>query len=223
MLGTTERISDVCLVCRDIDAMIAFYRDRLGFRLRRRAEGFADFASAGVTLALWEARHIETHIGIAAGPRSGTHKVMVAVEVADAATVDARFREIDQAGVRTHGAPQAIRGTPMRSTSSIRRTTCGRSMRGCARRKTTRPSRADGRAPALQEHRRINVRLDALPVLSTPRFQFKRIGPGTARCLRCCRPRPSPMAASARRRRRSQRGTRRCLAPTSRPTTATSA
>ena len=46
-------ISDICLLVQDLDRAIAFYRDRVGFQLRRLAPGFADFFTAGVTLALW--------------------------------------------------------------------------------------------------------------------------------------------------------------------------
>lgn len=107
MLGTKEKISDVCMVCRDIETLIAFYRDRMGFRLRRRAEGFADFHAEKVTLALWEAAHIAAHVGIPVGEAGTEHKVMAAVEVADAATVDARYRELVDAGVETFGPPKA--------------------------------------------------------------------------------------------------------------------
>ena len=37
-------ISDVCVLCTDIERSIGFYRDKLGFRLKHRAESFADFA-----------------------------------------------------------------------------------------------------------------------------------------------------------------------------------
>ena len=108
MIGTKEKITDVCLVCRDLDGLIAFYRDKAGFQLRRRAEGFADFSSETATLALWDAGHIAQHVGIPA--RTGddnTHKVMVACEVADPDRVDARYRELLEAGVALHGAPKA--------------------------------------------------------------------------------------------------------------------
>lgn len=106
MLGKTEKISDVCLVCRDLETLIAFYRDRMGFRLRRKADGFADFESESVTLALWEARHIAEHVGIPVGEPGSERKVMVAVQVPDQDRVDARYRELVAAGVETHGAPR---------------------------------------------------------------------------------------------------------------------
>ncbi|MGF1626767.1 MAG: VOC family protein [Alphaproteobacteria bacterium] len=107
MIGTKEKISDVCMVCRDLETLVAFYRDRMGFRLRRKAEGFADFQAENVTLALWEASHIAEHVGIPLGEAGTDHKVMVAVEVADPGRVDDRYRELVEAGVETYGPPKA--------------------------------------------------------------------------------------------------------------------
>lgn len=57
-------ISDVCILCADVERSIRFYADKLGFRLLHRAEGFADFSGAGLTLALWEIDHISRNTGI---------------------------------------------------------------------------------------------------------------------------------------------------------------
>ncbi len=108
MLGGKAKISDVCMICRDLDRSIAFYRDKLGFRLRRKAEGFADFTSERVVLALWEAGHIAEHVGIEGAADDGTvHKVMTAVEVASAREVDEIHRSLSDAGVAMHGPPKA--------------------------------------------------------------------------------------------------------------------
>ena len=53
-LGQAKKITDVCLLVEDIQRTVDFYVDKLGFRLRRRAEGFADFHNGGITLAAWE-------------------------------------------------------------------------------------------------------------------------------------------------------------------------
>ena len=58
------KITDVCLLVEDIQRAVDFYTKVLGFRLRRRAEGFADFHSDGVTLAAWELDHINRHCGV---------------------------------------------------------------------------------------------------------------------------------------------------------------
>lgn len=49
-------ITDVCLLVRDLERSMRFYMDRLGFQLRHRAEGFADFTGAGVTLERFQGR-----------------------------------------------------------------------------------------------------------------------------------------------------------------------
>ena len=59
-----------------------FYKDKLGFKLRTRAKGFADFTSEHVALALWEIDHIANAIGISnkrAGP--GVHRAVAAIEL----------------------------------------------------------------------------------------------------------------------------------------------
>ncbi len=55
-------ISDFCLLVEGLDRAVHFYRDIVGFRLRRLAPGFADFFTNGVTLALWQADHMQTHL-----------------------------------------------------------------------------------------------------------------------------------------------------------------
>jgi catechol 2,3-dioxygenase-like lactoylglutathione lyase family enzyme len=108
MLGRTEKISDACLICSDLERSIAFYRDKLGFKLRRKADGFADFASEGVVLALWEAQHIARHVGISDAKHERlSHKVMMAIEVESAERVDTLHAELDSAGVELHGAPRS--------------------------------------------------------------------------------------------------------------------
>ena len=108
MLGGKAKISDVCMICQDLDRSIAFYRDKLGFQLRRKAEGFADFKSEHVVLALWEAGHIGEHVGIAESPVDpSVHKVMTALEVARAEEVDELHATLSANGVAMHGPPQA--------------------------------------------------------------------------------------------------------------------
>ena len=64
-----EAISDLCFLVQDLDRAIEFYRDRVGFKLRRLAPGFADFFTAGVTLALWQVDHMQSHLGLPPGLR----------------------------------------------------------------------------------------------------------------------------------------------------------
>jgi thymidine phosphorylase len=98
-------ISDVCVLCRDIESSIRFYRDKLGFRLKHRAESFADFIGAGLTLALWEIDHISRHTGIANVPGPGAHKACIAVWLPSPAEVDAAYRDLAAKGVPFQGPP----------------------------------------------------------------------------------------------------------------------
>lgn len=102
----THPITDICFLVADVERASAFYVDKLGFKPRRRAPGFADFKGAGVTLALWEIGHIAGHTGVS-GLRAppGVHKACAAVEFASPAAVDAAYRELSVAGVTFHGAP----------------------------------------------------------------------------------------------------------------------
>ncbi len=68
-------ITDTCVLVRDIEASIAFYRDKLGFALEHRAPGFADFTGAGHTLALWERTHIAEHAGVTVDPNASASVV----------------------------------------------------------------------------------------------------------------------------------------------------
>jgi catechol 2,3-dioxygenase-like lactoylglutathione lyase family enzyme len=91
-------ISDTCILVRDLEASIAFYRERLGFTLKHRAPGFADFTGAGHTLALWERRHIAEHTGVAVDLHASA-SLTVAVKMPDAATLDAAYAELSAKGV----------------------------------------------------------------------------------------------------------------------------
>ncbi|MBN9020794.1 MAG: VOC family protein [Rhizobiales bacterium] len=98
-------ISDVCVLCEDVERSVAFYRDKLGFVLKHRAEGFADFTGAGLTLALWEIDHISRHTGIADTRGPGAHKVCIAVKLPSPAEVDACYAELSAKGVPFAGPP----------------------------------------------------------------------------------------------------------------------
>ena len=61
-------ITDICILCADAEASVAFYTGKLGFRLARRAEGFAEFQGAGLTLAAWEIDHLAAEMPVRAPP-----------------------------------------------------------------------------------------------------------------------------------------------------------
>jgi len=97
------RITDVCILVEDLGRAMKFYRDLAGFRLRRHAPGFADFATDGITLALWERRHLAEHVGI---DTSGGRNSMTAVEVESPERVDVIHKELSDRGVRFLKPPQ---------------------------------------------------------------------------------------------------------------------
>lgn len=98
-------ISDVCILVQDVERSIGFYTHRLGFKLRQRAEGFADFAGAGLTLAVWEIGHISKHTGVSGRLGPGAHKVCVAVQLPGPEAVDACYDELFATGVPFQGPP----------------------------------------------------------------------------------------------------------------------
>ena len=98
-------ISDVCILCADIERSIRVYVDKLGFRPKHRAEGFADFSGAGLTLALWEIDHISRHTGIGNERGPGAHKACIAVHLPSPEEVDASYRELQERGVRFQSPP----------------------------------------------------------------------------------------------------------------------
>ncbi len=101
-------ISDFCLLVEDLDRAVHFYRDIVGFKLRRLAPGFADFFTAGVTLALWQVDHMQTHLNLPPGPKPlGAWRTMAAIQVADKDTVDNMQQELAARGVPFVVSPQA--------------------------------------------------------------------------------------------------------------------
>lgn len=107
MLGSKYPITDVCMTVRDVERSIAFYRDKLGFELRRSAEGFADFKADKVTLALWEIGHIAEHVGYDGVDESDhVRKCMVAFEVPGREDIDLLYETLSAKGVPFIGPPK---------------------------------------------------------------------------------------------------------------------
>ena len=105
--GQTRAITDVCILVENIGRTVAFYTEKVGFVLRRRAEGFADFTGAGLTLAAWELDHIHAHCGVSnRRAQAGAHKVCIAVELSESALVDDVYAELSAAGVSFCGPPR---------------------------------------------------------------------------------------------------------------------
>ena len=103
----TPPITDFCFLIEDVERSIAFYQEKLGFTLRTRADGFADFVTQNVALALWEIDHISAAIGISnarSGP--GVHKAVAAIELATGDEVDALYAQLLERGVVFLRPPQ---------------------------------------------------------------------------------------------------------------------
>ncbi len=98
-------ISDVCILCSDLETSVRFYVDKLGFTPKHRAEGFADFTGAGLTLALWEIDHISRHTGISNIRGPGAHKACIAIELSSPAELDRLYRDLSEKGVSFYGPP----------------------------------------------------------------------------------------------------------------------
>jgi catechol 2,3-dioxygenase-like lactoylglutathione lyase family enzyme len=108
MNSEASRITDVCLLVKDLDRAVAFYRDRLGFQLRRLAPGFADFFTDGVTLALWQVDHMQDHLGLkpGSGPGGGW-RTMAAIQVESSDRVLSMHRDLVARGVTFLVEPKA--------------------------------------------------------------------------------------------------------------------
>jgi len=103
---TPPRITDVCLVTRDLEAATAFYTEKLGFTLGSRMPGFADFAGPGVVLALWDAHKIRETTGVPSDTDGGGgHQVMLAAELESAAAIDRAYAELSERGVEFYRPP----------------------------------------------------------------------------------------------------------------------
>ena len=103
-LHALRNLTDVALFVANLERAIAFYGETLGFELKRRDVGFAEFQTNGVGLALWEVSDVTTALGLAETSRQGL-PTMVAVRVEAPASVDALYNELAAKGVTVVQAP----------------------------------------------------------------------------------------------------------------------
>ena len=103
-LDALRDLTDIGLFVTDLERAIAFYGETLGFELKRRDIGFAEFHTNGVGLALWEVSDVTQALALAETPRQGL-SVMVAVRVETADAVDALHDELATKGVTIVQAP----------------------------------------------------------------------------------------------------------------------
>lgn len=106
---TVAPVTAMCLLCHDIDAMLPFYTERVGFQVRRREESFVQFWKRfGINLCLWEIGHVVRHIGFEVWPRGDTtSKSACTVRCASRAEVDAIYRDLTAHGITPARAPHA--------------------------------------------------------------------------------------------------------------------
>ena len=103
-LEPLRNLTDIGLFVSDLERAIAFYGETMGFALKRRDVGFAEFHTNGVGLALWEVSDVTQALELAETPRQGL-SVMVAVRVETADAVDALHDELAAKGVTIVQAP----------------------------------------------------------------------------------------------------------------------
>jgi uncharacterized protein len=99
-------LTDVCLLVADVTRSVAFYRDRMGFSLKRLDTGFAEFWTRGVILALWQRDDIGTNLAQPDLLRGGA-SCMVAVRFETIGEVDAEYARLKDAGVTFLEPPHA--------------------------------------------------------------------------------------------------------------------
>lgn len=93
------QVSDICLLVPDVNQSVEFYRDKLGFSLKREDIGFAEFEVGGSTaFALWEATDIQQHLGKDVVSKEG-HWFMGAFEFQTAEELEAAYQELKSKGV----------------------------------------------------------------------------------------------------------------------------
>ena len=103
-LEPLRNLTDIGLFVSDLERALAFYGETLGFDLKRRDIGFAEFRTEGVGLALWEVADVTKALALAETPRRGL-SAMVAVRVETADAVDALHDELAAKGVTMVQAP----------------------------------------------------------------------------------------------------------------------
>ena len=88
-------ISEICLLVQDLDRSIAFYTEKLGFAIKRRADGFVSFESRGVSLVVWQSSYVPdeprqlTHT-----PSRSDHRACVSVRLPSGADVDRWYEKL---------------------------------------------------------------------------------------------------------------------------------
>lgn len=104
-LTALKSIKDICLLVENIERTVAFYTEKLDLKLRRRAEGFADFEMDGVILAAWEIGHLNSHTGVPNHAGRAGHKACIAIEMPSPDALDTLHQDLLDKGVAFQGPP----------------------------------------------------------------------------------------------------------------------
>jgi catechol 2,3-dioxygenase-like lactoylglutathione lyase family enzyme len=100
------RISGCCLLIDDLDRSVAFYTDKMGLVLHRKAYGFAQYEPRrGVHLSTWQIDYFCEHVGLPRQVHHALHKAMPCVLMSSAAEVDAAYKELSSRGVKFASVP----------------------------------------------------------------------------------------------------------------------
>jgi len=95
------------LIVKSVPASIAFYEGLLGFKVRRRAEGFVDFHANGIILAAWEREHIAAHTNVKLKEVPfGSYGQIIAVQLKNPSEVDMQVSALSSKGVPFFGIPK---------------------------------------------------------------------------------------------------------------------
>ncbi len=101
------RITDICLITRDLEAGVDFYTKKLGFQVSSRMPGFVDFVGNGIVLALWDAQRLITTTGVPGQVDEPSGRgVMLAIELESPAAIDQMHASLSAQGVELYGEPK---------------------------------------------------------------------------------------------------------------------
>ena len=92
-----KKVLAVWLIVSDIERSVAFYRDTLGLPLKSTEEGFADFKTEGIEVALGRRDIVEGAIGKENVAISGPRHLVISWEAVE--NVDALYQELKAKGV----------------------------------------------------------------------------------------------------------------------------
>ena len=103
-----NKIMAIALVVSDLSKAIEFYRDKLGLKIKTNEEGFADFETEGVTLALLEKKVAEdlTGKGKVSSDVNLPRPAILAWDVVE--DVDALYQELKEKGIEFVVTPKTM-------------------------------------------------------------------------------------------------------------------